>query len=197
LEWDELAQTGALDNADDVFFLTQDEVIAALRSSRSASIRAQVLDRRRIWNSQRLLVPPLVLGEIPRELQRGLNQLETTLAPGAATPRLGVRGLAASAGRAIGPARIIRSPAEFKRLQVGDVLVAPATTPAWTPLFARAAAVVTDTGSVLAHATLVAREYGIPAVVGTSDATIRLRDGQQVLVDGTTGIVEVRSESAR
>jgi pyruvate,water dikinase len=194
---DELARTGALDNADGIFCLTQEEVIAALRSSRSASLEPQVLDRRRIWNTQRLLVPPLVLGAIPRELQRGINQLETTLAPGAGTPRLGVRGLAASAGRAIGPARIIRSPAEFDRLQVGDVLVASATTPAWTPLFHRAAAVVTDTGSILAHASLVAREYGIPAVVGTGDATVRLRDGQQVLVDGMTGIVEVRSESAR
>jgi rifampicin phosphotransferase len=194
---EELAQTGALDNANDVFFLTQQEVIAALRSSRSASLEAQVVDRRRIWTSQRLLVPPLVLGEVPRELGRGIRQLETTLAPGAGTPRLGVRGLPASAGRAIGPARIIRSPAEFDRLQVGDVLVASATTPAWTPLFHRAAAVITDTGSILAHASLVAREYGIPAVVGTGDATIRLRDGQQVLVDGMTGIVEVRSESAR
>jgi pyruvate,water dikinase len=71
------------------------------------------------------------------------------------------------------------------------VLVAPATAPAWTALFGRCVAVVTDTGSVLAHASLVAREFGIPAVVGTGDATARLSDGQVVTVDGSAGIVEV------
>jgi pyruvate,water dikinase len=70
-------------------------------------------------------------------------------------------------------------------------LVSPATTPAWTPLFQRAVAVVTDVGSLVAHASLVAREYGIPAVVGTGDATARLRDGQVVTVDGARGIVDV------
>ena len=73
---------------------------------------------------------------------------------------------------------MIRTPDEFDRLQQGDVLVAPATTPAWTQLFVRAAAVVTDTCSPLAHASLAAREYGIPAVVGTGNATARLRDGR-------------------
>jgi pyruvate,water dikinase len=80
---------------------------------------------------------------------------------------------------------------EFSRLQPGDVLVSPATTPAWTPLFQRAVAVVTDVGSLVAHASLVAREYGIPAVVGTGDATTRLRDGQIVTVDGARGFVDV------
>ena len=105
----------------------------------------------------------------------------------------GLAGLPASPGRASGPARVIRTPEEFDRLQPGDVLIAPVTTPAWTPLFAHAAAVVTDTGSPLAHASLAAREYGIPAVVGTGNATARLRDGQRVLVDGNTGLVEVQS----
>ena len=105
-------------------------------------------------------------------------------------------GLPASPGRASGPARVIRTPEEFDRLQPGDVLIAPVTTPAWTPLFARAAAVVTDTGSPLAHASLAAREYGIPAVVGTGNATARLQDGQMVLVDGNTGLVEVLSMTA-
>jgi rifampicin phosphotransferase len=79
--------------------------------------------------------------------------------------------------------------ADFDRFQPGEVLVARATAPAWTPLFAYAAAVVTDGGTLAAHASLVAREYGIPAVVGTSDATTRLSDGQLVLVDGSAGTV--------
>jgi pyruvate,water dikinase len=81
--------------------------------------------------------------------------------------------------------------ADFDAFEPGEVLVARATAPAWTPLFERAAAVVTDGGTLAAHASLVAREYGIPAVVGTSDATRRLRTGQMVTVDGTAGTVEI------
>jgi pyruvate,water dikinase len=73
----------------------------------------------------------------------------------------------------------------------GEFLVTTATTPAWTPLFGRAAGVVTDGGSLVAHASLVAREYGIPAVVALGDATRRLRDGQRITVDGHAGVVEL------
>jgi phosphoenolpyruvate synthase/pyruvate phosphate dikinase len=76
-------------------------------------------------------------------------------------------------------------------VQKGDILVAQSTRPAWTPLFAIAAAVVTDTGSILSHAAVVAREYGIPAVLGTGTATRTLRDGQMVEVDGTAGVVRI------
>ncbi len=92
--------------------------------------------------------------------------------------------------RAVGPARIVVDRAGFARFQAGEVLVARATTPAWTPLSARAAAVVTDGGRLAAHACLVAREYGIPAVVATGDATRRLHTGQLVTVDGSAGLVE-------
>lgn len=97
-----------------------------------------------------------------------------------------LRGLPASAGRATGIARVIRSPEEFHRLQVGDVLVCPYTDPTWTPLFALAAAVVADSGGPLSHAAIVAREYGIPAVLGTGNAT-SLPDGVTLLVDGGNG----------
>ena len=95
----------------------------------------------------------------------------------------------ASAGRATGPVGIVNGPEDFAGFTDGAVLVAKATAPAWTPLFARAAAVVTDGGTLAAHASLVAREYGIPAVVGTGDATHRLHPGQLVTVDGTAGTV--------
>jgi pyruvate,water dikinase len=95
----------------------------------------------------------------------------------------------ASSGRAIGPVRLVRSPDDFATFAEGDVLVATATSQAWTPLFARAAAVVTDGGTLAAHASLVAREYGIPAVVGTGTATSVLRTGQLVTVDGNAGTV--------
>ena len=99
----------------------------------------------------------------------------------------------ASAGRATGPVRIVYSPQDFVEVPRGDVLVAKATAPAWTPLFARAAAVVTDGGTLAAHASLVAREYAIPAVVATGGATLRLHAGL-VTVDGTAGAVTPHDE---
>lgn len=109
------------------------------------------------------------------------------------SPSAGERlaGLPASGGRATGPVCIVSGPTEFGKLQRGDILVCPATTPAWTPLFAIAAAVVTDVGSPMSHAAIVAREYGVPAVVATSRATTLLRDGQTITVDGDTGSVAV------
>lgn len=101
-----------------------------------------------------------------------------------------LRGLPASAGRATGTARVIHSPDEFHRLQPGDILVCPYTDPTWTPLFALAAGVVADSGGPLSHAAIVAREYGIPAILGTGRAT-SLPDGIQLIVDGTNGTVTI------
>lgn len=98
-------------------------------------------------------------------------------------------GTPGSPGVASGPVRLVRGPEEFGRVQPGDVVVAPFTNPAWTPLFARAAAVIVDAGSAMSHAAIVAREYGLPAVMGTRDALTRLHDGQEVVVDGTRGFV--------
>jgi phosphoenolpyruvate synthase/pyruvate phosphate dikinase len=81
--------------------------------------------------------------------------------------------------------------ADAGRLAPGEILVTTATTPAWTPVFGRAAGIVTDGGSLVAHASLVAREYGLPAVVGVGDATQRVRDGQRITIDGYSGLVEL------
>ena len=102
--------------------------------------------------------------------------------------------MAGSAGVARGRARVIRSLADAERLGTGDVLVTETTAPPWTPLFARAAAIVTDAGGILSHCAVVAREYSIPAVVGTKCATSVLRDGQLVEVDGTAGSVRIVQE---
>jgi rifampicin phosphotransferase len=106
-----------------------------------------------------------------------------------------VRGLPGSAGVVRGTARVIRSLAEAAKLQPGDVLVASATEPPWTPLFATAVAVVTDAGGVLSHSAVVAREYRIPAVVGTGAATTSFTDGQLLEVDGNAGTVRVVVEA--
>ncbi len=94
-----------------------------------------------------------------------------------------------SRGQAVGRVRVILSERDFWKLQRGEVLVARYANPMWTPLFANASAVVVDAGGTASHAAIVAREYGIPAVMGAGDATVRLRDGQRVLVDGTRGTV--------
>lgn len=107
-----------------------------------------------------------------------------------------VQGMGASAGIAEGTVRIVHGPAEFDRLHTGEILVAPYTTPAWTPLFRRAVAVITDTGGAASHAAIVAREYGIPAVMGTGDGTSRLVDGQRVRVDGRAGVVTALDDAA-
>ncbi|MDR7380800.1 PEP-utilizing enzyme [Promicromonospora iranensis] len=100
-----------------------------------------------------------------------------------------IAGTPGSAGRASGPARVVRSPDDFGRVQPGDVLVCRFTEPAWTALFGVVAAVVTETGGVLSHAAIVAREHGVPAVLAVPGAMTTLRDGETVTVDGSAGLV--------
>jgi rifampicin phosphotransferase len=102
-----------------------------------------------------------------------------------------VRGAAGSAGRVTGVARVVRSLAEADALARGEILVAETTAPAWTPLFGIAAAVVTDTGGILSHSAVVAREYGIPAVVGAAGVMRVIADGDLVEVDGDAGVVRI------
>ena len=103
-------------------------------------------------------------------------------------------GMAGSPGLARGRVRVVRSLAEGESLEAGEILVAPTTAPPWTPLFARAAGIVTDAGGILSHCAVVAREYSIPAVVGAKRATTVLRDGQLVEVDGTNGRIHIVDE---
>jgi phosphohistidine swiveling domain-containing protein len=182
-----LVTQGLIEEADDVFFLTRAEALAALDGGLPSTV--DVASRRAKREEQASLVPPLFVGRVNRLLMSmwesgprrfGAVRSETAL----------VSGTPASPGRATGSVRVIGGQSEFDELQPGEILVAPLTAPAWTPLFTRAAAVVTDIGSVAAHAAVIAREYGIPAVVGCVDATARLRTGMRVTVDGSTGNVE-------
>ena len=102
-----------------------------------------------------------------------------------------VSGIPASAGRYTGPVRVVRDEGEFGRIRPGDVLVCPVTSPVWSLVFPSVGALVTDSGGLLSHPAIIAREYRIPAVVATGSATSVLRDGQMVTVDGTTGRVHV------
>ena len=102
-----------------------------------------------------------------------------------------IRGFAASSGVAEGIARVVRSVEEISRLKPGDILVCQVTNPTWAPIFQKIAAAVSDIGGSMSHAAIVAREYGLPAVVGTGSATSRIKDGQRIRVDGGRGVVTI------
>lgn len=184
-----LIAAGAIAASDDFFFLTRAEVTRAL-SGTTADLTRITTNRRDAWQRQRRLVAPLTLGQPPRligdPIARAVEEARSTRD----LPTDAIMGHPASAGRATGRVRIISGPEDFASFADGEVLVAKVTAPAWTPLFTLAAAVVTDGGTLAAHASLVAREYGIPAVVGTGNATTRLRTGQLVTVDGSVGTVQ-------
>jgi pyruvate,water dikinase len=183
-----LAERGVIGEVDDVFFLSRDELTGAIGSS-DVAIHIDVRARRELRAQQGRLVPPAVVGRLSPMIRRMLDGYARTLGA-ARSPTAIVSGTPASAGRATGRVRVIRVADEFDQLEDGEILVAPITAPAWTPLFRRAAAVVTDVGSPAAHASIIAREFGIPAVVGCGDATARLRTGLRVTVDGSSGNVE-------
>ena len=183
-----LADLGVIADPDDVFFLTRAEVLAALDGA-PLPATIDVAGRRSVRTEQIRLVPPRLVGRVNPMIQRVWDSFPGLIGARPSDQAL-VSGVPASAGRATGLVRVIRGPDEFDQLQSGEILVAPLTAPAWTPLFTRAAAVVTDVGSAAAHASIIAREYGIPAVVGCGDATARLRTGMRVTVDGSTGNVE-------
>jgi phosphoenolpyruvate synthase/pyruvate phosphate dikinase len=102
-----------------------------------------------------------------------------------------LKGIAAGRGSYTGPARVIMGEEQFDRLQPGDVLVCPITSPVWSILFAKVGALVTDTGGILSHPAIIAREYGIPAVVATGNATEIIPDGAKVIVNGDSGVVQI------
>jgi pyruvate,water dikinase len=100
-----------------------------------------------------------------------------------------VRGLGASPGVAEGPARVILCADQLAELEPGEILVAPSTSPSWTPIFGTIAGAVLDSGGIMCHAAIVAREYGLPAIVGTGSGTKTIRTGDRLRVDGSTGLL--------
>ncbi|MEZ2390436.1 PEP/pyruvate-binding domain-containing protein [bacterium RCC_150] len=176
-----LVLANVIDVADDIYHLRFEE-LEAITDDDDGALPASTRDRFR----------PLVLARAAkrRELD-GIPLLEPSVLFGQSRQIEGalVSGTPASRGQAAGPVRVVTGPGEFGLLRAGEVLVCPYTNPSWTPLFQRAAAVVVDAGGLGSHAAIVAREYGIPAVMGTGSGTTTLLDGQRVLVDGTSGVV--------
>ena len=179
-----LVAAGVVERPDDVFWLHRAEILADPPVPRSAV----VAQRRAVWRGQRQVTPPQVL-----PLGSWWEKAFERWLPASSGEQTGavLRGIGASVGQVTATARVLGGPADFGRLRPGDVLVASITTPAWTSLFAMASAVVTDVGGPLSHSSIVAREYGIPAVLGTNVASRRIPDGARVRVDGDAGTVTV------
>jgi pyruvate,water dikinase len=183
-----LVTSGVLESADDVYWLRLAELRVALDGA-TGDLRPTVERRRQRWAFERRAVPPSSLPIKGGATFLGFDfsgfmPARTDQAPGDV-----IRGIAASPGKVTARARVIAGPDEFAHMQPGDVLVAKITTPAWTPLFALASAVVTDVGGPLSHSSIVAREYHIPAVLGTGVATERISSDQRITVDGDAGTV--------
>jgi rifampicin phosphotransferase len=181
-----IASHGAIQEAEDIYWLLENEVeeLASLleRGETLPDHTAHISERKVQWHERMKLVPPAMLPE---------KSIWARMLPWNRTNMTGsvLTGVAGSAGKVTGIARVLFSPEDFGKMKQGDVLVAVTTTPAWTPLFTMASAVVTDLGGPLSHSSIVAREYGIPAVLSTGIATRRIQDGQTITVDGSAGTV--------
>ncbi|WBB78116.1 PEP-utilizing enzyme [Micromonospora sp. WMMD882] len=175
----DLHDAGLLEQPDDVMFLTLDEARDAVheRVDHRATVASRRATHRR--ESRRRSVPVALLSDG--------TDVETVL-PAERAPDGALTGVGASAGRVTGPARVVHDPAAA-HVEPGEILVAATTDPGWTPLFLTAAALVTETGAIMAHGPTVAREYGIPAVICVPDATRTIVTGQLVTVDGAAGTV--------
>lgn len=202
-----LAERGRLRRAEDAVWLELDELRAALRGEHvpgEENLSQRVERRRREHAWVRAHPGPPLYGDPPpppppkHELPEEARYLNTAFdwlmgleygPPAAAGNGNELGGLAGSPGRTTGTARVVHDPEALHRVTPGDVLVCRLTTPAWTVAFSRVSAVVTDAGSPLSHAAIVAREHGIPAVVGTQRATQEIDDGATVTVDGAAGSV--------
>lgn len=200
-----LVRRKVIEEQEDIFFLEIEEARKAFQQG--GDFRALVLRRKgeRVWSEQHPgpatygtqpaqppldILPPeprFLMSVVPWYMERALSTGRGRVQKSGAS----LTGVAASPGMYRGIVRVIRNEREFHKIQAGDVLVCPATTPAWSVLFSHVGALVTNTGGILSHPAIIAREYCIPAVVATGNATELLKDGQIVIVDGSNGIIEI------
>jgi phosphohistidine swiveling domain-containing protein len=205
-----LTEVGTLGDANEVFYLRaselEDAIAAAARGDSIPGLHQSALERIELRQARtRLRNPPQI--PIPetnehQEESRGMGGMRMKgswvlgsvqmINPEGDT----LEGYACSPGQVTAEASVILSPADFANMKPGNILVCPMTTPAWTHLFSQAAGLVTNVGGILSHGSIVAREYDIPAVLGTGDITDRIQSGQRISVDGTKGVVTILGDSA-
>lgn len=178
-----MVAAGVIDQTEDVFFLSWFDITTwLLEEWDGVGARLLVSGRRQMLDYWKTCDPPdWVTGD--REVEP--EQPEEPLADRT------LRGIGASSGTVTGTARVVQSLDEASDLQHGEILIAPGTDPAWTPLFLRAAGLVTESGGLISHAVIVAREYGLPAVVNVPRATRIVRTGDRVKLHGGSGLLEL------
>ncbi|MBI6874872.1 pyruvate, phosphate dikinase [Clostridium aciditolerans] len=178
-----LAKQGSINEAEDVFFIFQEELHSV--AGGKLEIKEKIEKRReafaKVYDAHEKGVHWLIsTGSFPVFVKKKQDDEANSNS---------LKGSSASRGVYEGPVCIVKSSSEFKKLKKGDILVSPYTSPIWTPLFKVASAAVTEIGSATSHAAIVAREYGIPAIVAVENVTNILKDGQKIRVDGTNGII--------
>lgn len=185
-----LVDVGTFVEKEDIFFMGTDEIEKAIEARKAGKgleeLGQLAAERRELREARKRHHPP---GTLPEEASNipSVKFKETQIKNDDSSDTL--NGFAVSSGTITGPASVILSQADFDKMEPGSILVAPNTTPAWTQLFSHATGLVTDMGSILAHGSIVAREYGIPAVLGVGNGTIRIKHGQQITIDGDAGTV--------
>ncbi len=189
-----LVLAGSIAGEEDIFWLEENETqqSAALLDQGQAIPMMQdvIAHRKAVWNAEKRVTPPSMLPVGSRLMGIDVGALSARTEGQTGDT---IKGTGAFPGSVTAVARVLHGPEDFDQMQPGEILVAAITTPAWTPLFAKAAAIVTDIGGPLSHSSIVAREYGIPAVLGTGVATRRITSGQTITVDGSTGLVNLKN----
>lgn len=222
--WNKVREFGALlsdhcflADPEDVFLLRHDEVRSALEElrlhwssggegvPRGPAYWPPIVERRKtIYDALRRWAPPPALGHAPEAITEPVTimhwgitteRVRDWLRSAATTEGESLDGIAGSPGLAEGTARVILDVGQLADVKDGEILVAPFTQASWTPVFARIAAAVTDAGGVMCHAAIIAREYGLPAVLGTGSATKRIATGDLVRVDADNGTVTILNSS--
>jgi pyruvate,water dikinase len=174
-----LMARGLLYDPDDLFFLMWKEVRDLLTGKLSTEVAKEIISRRRQdfeW-CQMLHVPKIINGKA------------IVVKPDEFPPEQQLQGMGVSPGKVEGRARVILDPRLESHIEPGEILIAPVTDAGWTPLFINAGGLIVDIGGLLSHGSIVAREYGLPAVVGVADATRRIKTGERIYLDGSTGVI--------
>jgi len=190
-----MVEAGTFLTPEDTYYLVTDELDQAIAARKSGKSLPEFGDlaaqRRELREARKRHHPP---GTVPEEASNvpGIRFKQTQIKNDENSDTM--RGFAVSSGRITAAASVITGPTDFDKMVPGSILVSPLTTPAWTQLFAHAVGLVTDMGSILAHGSIVAREYGIPAVLGVGDGTKRIAHGQMITIDGDAGTVEIHEQ---
>ncbi len=172
---------GALDSADDIFYLYHEEIRQAVKlgENNPADLKNLIQTRKEeIEAVADAIMPETIYGDVAPPIQTAVEHEGNAL-----------RGVPTSPGYYQGPARIITKASEFEKVQSGDILVIPFSDVSWTPLFAKAGAIIAESGGMLSHSSIVAREYGLPAVVSVPAACALFTDGEDLQIDGYQGVV--------